>query len=327
MSAVRPLRFLVLLFASFLSAMTSAGSPATMNSAVPLPASLSGLFPVVRVQSVTLPRGDLADVYALDIPPRLRHRFTDALPLVAVLQGALVDKSHYQRLGRLLAMQGFVVVIPNHLRTLPGFPVAVALTDVNVVTDVLTAISAADGDRTSPLYKIVDTNHMGLVGHSLGGSVGLYAVAGLCVPTICDGTYQRPASLQAAAFYGTNLADNNGNVTDLDTSGIAVALVQGSRDGVAVPAEADLTYPTLEFPRALITIEGANHFAICDEDNPVGANPDPNAPTLDQDLATAYVARWTGLWLRMQLKDDPLARQWIDRIGGSLDGVVQVFKN
>jgi hypothetical protein len=46
---------------------------------------------------------------------------------------------------------------------------------------------------------------------------------------------------------------------------------------------------------------------------------------LDQDLATAYVARWTGLWLRMQLKDDPLARQWIDRIGGSFDGVVQVF--
>jgi predicted dienelactone hydrolase len=329
MSVLRQPRPLVRLLACLLTATGTAGF-AAVPTAAPQPASLPGLppvFPEVRVQSVTLPRGDLADVYFPVPPPSLTRPVTDAFPLVALLQGALVDKSHYERLGRLLAAQGLVVVIPNHLRTLPGFPPQSAFTDVNVVTDVLTAIGAADADPGSPLYRIVDTDHMGLVGHSLGGSIGLYAVAGRCLPTICDGTYERPAALKAAVFYGTSLLGSDGAAMDLDTSAAPVALVQGSLDGVALPKKADLTYPSLETPRALITIKGANHYAICDENNPAGAKPDPSAPTLEQDVATEAVARWTGLWLRAQLQGDPLAREWIYQIGGSPDGVVQVSTN
>jgi hypothetical protein len=36
------------------------------------------------------------------------------------------------------------------------------------------------------------------------------------------------------------------------------------------------------------------------------------------------VARWSGLWLRAQLVDDPIARALIYRVGGSPDGVVSV---
>jgi hypothetical protein len=40
--------------------------------------------------------------------------------------------------------------------------------------------------------------------------------------------------------------------------------------------------------------------------------------------ATARVARWTGLWLRAQLKKDPIAKFWLSTLGGSLDEVVTV---
>jgi hypothetical protein len=69
---------------------------------------------------------------------------------------------------------------------------------------------------------------MGLIGRSLGVAVGLYAIAGLCVQGICSAdplTYAPPTAFQAAALYGTNIAEPDATVTDLDTSGVAVALV------------------------------------------------------------------------------------------------------
>jgi dienelactone hydrolase len=299
-----------------------------------------GLHFAVSELSIEVPRTDLAtdaaDVYAPAVRPRMRHRFTNAFPLVAVLQGAMVDKSQYAAFGRRLASQGFVVVVPNHLRslTLPGAsePVLAPFTEVNVVNHVLERIAAEDANPKSSLHRIVDTNRMALVGHSLGGSVGLYAIAERCAPAICstyrgslDEGYRRPAALKAAALYGTNLVNADSTVTDLDSSGVAVALVEGSRDGVATLQEAEETFPTLESPRALISVEGANHYGICDENNPAGAVADESLPELDQDEAVDYIATWTGLWLREQLTRDLIARFWIERVSGSLDGVVQVL--
>jgi hypothetical protein len=71
-------------------------------------------------------------------------------------------------------------------------------------------------------------------------------------------------------------------------------------------------------------IEGANHYGICDENNPPGAIPDPTPPTLEQEEAVARVARWTGFWLRARLRNDPIAKVWLYIFGGSLDGVVTV---
>lgn len=282
------------------------------------------LFSVVRVQSITLQRGDVADVYSPVVPAIHSETFADRFPLVAVLQGGLVDKSHYEVLGHELARLGFVAVIPNRLRSRPGFPIRILLTDVNVITDVLGAITAADADPQSTLFRIVDTDRMGLVGHSLGGAVALYAVAGLCEGQICDGDFERPSSLRAAAIYGAGLANDDGSVTDLDTSAVPVALVQGSLDGVSAPADATATYPTLEHPRALIGIAGANHYGICDENNPPGSRPDSSVPTLGQEKSVGHISRWIGYWLHAQLSDSPAARTMIYRVGRSLDGVVRV---
>jgi hypothetical protein len=73
-----------------------------------------------------------------------------------------------------------------------------------------------------------------------------------------------------------------------------------------------------------MTLNGANHYGICDENDPPGATADPIAPTLGQAESNFNAARWIGLWLRAQLKDDHWAQFWIYRVGGSFNGVVDV---
>ncbi|MBK1640849.1 hypothetical protein CKO12_02930 [Chromatium okenii] len=256
----------------------------------------------VRVYSITLSRNDPTDVYLPSIRTSQRNKFIDAFPLITLLQGANVDKAHYKTLARSLARRGFVVAVPNHAQTFPGMPVAGLFSDVHVVTDVLAEMKTEDGDSKSPLYRIVDTEHMGLIGHSFGGGIGLYALAKQCDPPICDATYERPSALRAAVFYGAHLVNADDTVTDLDTSDVAVALLQGTKDGVATPDEVSRTLPILELPQALISIEGANHYALCDTNNPTGASPDPSDPALDQADAIDAVSRWAELWLRPRLK-------------------------
>ena len=107
-------------------------------------------------------RGDLADVYFPDVSAA-----DDAFPIVAVLQGAGVDKGFYFEFGTQLARFGFVVVIPNHFQVIPPPPVPVLFPDQDVILDVLAQMVEEDGKKKnqSPLSGIVDTTRMGLVGH------------------------------------------------------------------------------------------------------------------------------------------------------------------
>lgn len=261
----------------------------------------------VRVQSMDLLNGDQADVYAPVIPHKQSRRWTDAFPLVAFFQGALVDKSYYARFGRRLAAQGFVVVIPNHERTVvtPFLTLTGLLPEVTQVDDVLATVADADGDPSSMLYRIVDTARMAVVGHSLGGGVAVYAAGNLCDPLTCNTstkTYAHPEALKAVVTFGSSAIG-----VDYDTTGVAVALLQGTRDGRAAPDAADATLPKLARPHALISIDGANHFSICDVNAPEGAIPDPTDATLDRNTAITQIADWTSQWLKASLAADPAA--------------------
>lgn len=328
------------------------------------------LAPVCTIKDLPLlrnvPNSDLADVYYPNVPASSRKYFKDAFPVVVVLQGANVDKSFYSQFGTRLAASLFVVIIPNHFRSVPtGLPFPPVFTGLfsgsSVVSNALAWVKNEDNNNLSSplytLYTIADTKTVGLVGHSFGGVAGLYASAvdGCSQPQgalFCEGSYTRPAGLKAAVFYGTNLVVNvvpppcppnspKYVVTDLNTSGVAVTLMQGMLDGSScdpnLPSlqKAELTYPTLEDPRGLITIDGANHYGICDMNNPPASPAFPflpaptsedanHQPILSQNESVTRVALWTGLWLRAQLKNDPVARWWIYQAQGSPDEVVDV---
>lgn len=269
------------------------------------------LFPPESIQSESLvlqSRGDQADVYFPAVSAE-----DDAFQIVAVLQGALVDKSFYSDFASQLARFGFVVVVPNHLQILgpPGSPPAL-FTDQIVVNDVLAQMILEDTNPNSSVFGIVDTSRLGLAGHSFGGSAGLFAIEGNCKLPFCEGFFQRPKALRAGAFYGTNTFDETkGTFIDVNTGAIPVALVQGSRDGISTSEEVQDTFELLDGLRKFKPIEGANHYGITNEDNPQAIPPsfippimDEIVPTVSQTESIAQIALATGKFLSTHLKGE-----------------------
>ncbi|WP_328551502.1 poly(ethylene terephthalate) hydrolase family protein [Streptomyces sp. NBC_00358] len=248
------------------------------------------------------------------------------LPVALLLQGANVDKSAYEGYARTVAAFGFVVVVPDHTRTLYGVPGLWASSDEG-----LTAVAwaaAENGRPDSPLAGRIDPGTLVLLGHSFGGAAGLGIVQGQCSPPFCFGLPAgavKPAELKAAAFFGTNnVPPGGGTAPAVDNTGVPLALVQGSADGVATPAAAQATYDALTAgPKALVTVTGANHYGVTDVQNPPGALPDTSVQTLDQTESIRTSARWSALFLRASL-GDPLAASYVRQWGDAVDSAVTV---
>jgi pimeloyl-ACP methyl ester carboxylesterase len=170
----------------------------------------------------------------------------------------------------------------------------------------------------------VDTSKLGLLGHSFGAGAGLGATQKeFCLPGICSGLYTRPPELKAGIFYGANFRNQQTQqFVPINNDGIPIGLIVGSRDGVALPASSQATYnQILNRPKALITVAGANHYSITNQDNPVR---EPNRPALDQATATSTIARWSGLFLRAAMLNDRRALDYTLSIGDTLDPNVTV---
>lgn len=251
---------------------------------------------------------------------------TRRLPVALLLQGANVDKSAYAGYARTVAAFGFVVVVPNHTRTLYGVPGLWASSDEGLTA---VAWAAAENSRSgSPLAGRIDADTLVLLGHSFGGAAGLGTVQGQCAPPFCFGLPAgavKPAQLKAAAFFGTNnVPPGGGTAPAVDNTGVPLALVQGSADGVAPPAAAQATYDALAVePKALITVTGANHYGLTDVQNPPGALPDASVQTLDQTEGIRTSARWSALFLRASL-GDALAASYVRQWGDAVDDAVTV---
>ncbi|MEG4801160.1 ScyD/ScyE family protein [Microcoleus sp. ARI1-B5] len=268
--------------------------------------------------------GDPADVYY----PVLPNSTPDQLPIALMLQGALVDKADYSNYAKTVASYGFVVVVPNNERTVTapnGETVTGLLAEQGQVNEVLAQMKVEDADPTSPIFEIADTETLGLLGHSFGGAVGLGATQDeICIPGICSDDYILPPQLQAGIFYGTSFRNQQtGEFLPIDNEGIAVGLIQGSLDGVAPPSSSQTTYDRiLNPPKVSVTVEGANHYGVTNEDNPLQ---EPNRPTLDQSTATETIGRWSGLFLRSHLLGDRGAFNYVYNTGDDLDSNVNVI--
>ncbi|MGL5873281.1 MAG: alpha/beta hydrolase family protein [Xenococcaceae cyanobacterium] len=264
--------------------------------------------------------GDPADIYY----PVVSNAIDKDLefPIALMLQGALVDKADYSNFATQVASYGFVVVVPNRERTAIG-PRGLTATgffaEQDQVNDILEQMVVEDNNPASPAVKIVDTEKLGLLGHSFGGYVGLASIQDICVPGVCSGDFNRPPELMAGIFYGTNFRNppEAGEFVPIDNQNIPTGLIAGSLDGVSDFGEVEATYNQIQdSPKTLITVEGANHYGITNQDNLVR---DTNRPTLDQTTATETIARWSGLFLRAHLQGDTGALDYIYNTGDALD--------
>ncbi|MHC5861324.1 alpha/beta hydrolase family protein [Nostoc sp.] len=278
--------------------------------------------------STTIPRSD-GGVDAADIYYPIRSSTNsnqNTLPIALFLQGALVDKSDYSTFANTVARYGFVVIVPNHIRTAisPMGVVTGLLAEQQQVNDVLTYVQSEESNPVSPVANLLDPSTLVLLGHSFGGAVGIAAIQGNCSAVLCTKDFNRPDELKAGVFYGANflIGQSSGGLPIIENDGIPIALVQGNRDGVARPSDAELTYAGIQDPpKAFITILGANHYGITNEDNLIR---EPNRPTLEQDVAIETIARWSALFLRGTALNDKGAFDYVFNSGDALDPNVSV---
>lgn len=309
---------------STLSIANTENSQTRSNQGFPIAAK--PLYDDIGVYQTTIAaNGDPADIY-FPLLPDSRHK-TPEFPIALMLQGALVNKADYENFATQVASYGFVVVVPNHIRTLtnPGGPSFTGFfPEQQQVNDVLAQLQIEDADPTSPIMEIVDTEKLGLLGHSFGGAVGLASVQNQAFFGLSTGSYTRPPELMAGIFYGTNFSlPPTGAIPPIDNDGIPTGLIIGTQDGVTnLPASRQTYDQILNPPKALITVEGANHYSITDEDNPIR---EPNRPTLEQSIATETIARWSALFLQAHLSGNQKAFNYVYRFGDVLDPNVSVI--
>ena len=273
-----------------------ASEEAKTNPGMPFYANISNYSIIIPTNN------DPADIYYPNTQDS--RRSSERLPFALLLQGANVDKSFYKGFASTVAGYGFVVVVPNHES---NFIVESGLfAEEKELNDILAFMISENATSTSPLYGKIDTGTMMLLGHSYGGVAGLYAIEGTCQPPFCFGLkFHRPASLKGGVFYGTNLKGPIGAIPELDNNGIPIALIQGSRDGLAIPAHGKETFHKIKNPpKAYVTIEGANHYGITDLNNPPGAKPDTNIPLITQEDAVEAIGRWSALLLRAYIQGE-----------------------
>jgi fermentation-respiration switch protein FrsA (DUF1100 family) len=163
-----------------------------------------------------------------------------------------------------------------------------------------------------------------LLGHSFGGAAALALSAGECTPVFCPQPATPPAELKGLALYGTNNIPPGGTTSPPVANNVPVQLVQGATDGVAAPWAALSTYEAvIHPPKMLVTVLGANHYGITDQQNPPGAQPDPSEQTIGQEVGIASAARWSAMFLRTML-GDPWSAIWLYVIGPVVDRTVNV---
>jgi len=273
---------------------------------------------------------DLADIYFPN-PSDLRTG-NYSFPVALLLQGFNVNKSDYSQFASIVASYGFVVVVPNSVRTLPQplqpfFGTTGLFPQISQINAVLAQIRTENSNQSSPVAGVVNTQKLGLLGHSAGGAVGLSAIANICLPFICEGSFSRPNELVAGAFFGANLRNQiTQEFIPINNTGIPIALLQGTLDSIGLPERAQRTYDNIQTPpKALVSILGANHYGITNSNNPTGPVPDSNSPTIPQDVAVETVARWSALFLRASVFNDRDAFDYVYSTGDALDGNVTVI--
>ena len=301
------------------------------------------LYDEIETIETTIP--DTEDAIDIYLPANPQ----DKVPVAIFLQGANVDKSNYSIFAETVASYGFAVVVPNNLRTVelppPTGNVTGFIPELPQVNEVYDYISSSE----SPIVNAIAEDNLVFLGHSLGGVAGLYGLTGTSDPqrllgefaTRSDAEGSRPEELAGGVFFGTDLIQTIGAdeppepVPAIDNEDLPTALILGTEDGISFPDKTVATYDEIQDPpKALISIEGVNHFGITDLNDPL--NPpstpeevplittEPNPQTVSQKISIDTIATWSSLFLRATVLDDEAAFDFVFGGGDELDSSVSV---
>ncbi len=295
------------------------------------------------VPSTPQPQFDKVDTYATTIPgdndpadvyyPKADNA-TQSFPVALLLQGGRVDKSYYATYARTVAQYGFIVVVPNHMNVFefPGYSSEGLFSQARQMNDTLSYTAAQNDNASSPLYGLVDTETLVMLGHSFGAACTIGAIQNECEYPFCDEgeTFVLPEELKAVALCGINTKPRGKpfdfKIRETYNNGMPMAIINGSIDNNARYSVTQQSYDLIQDPpKMFVSIEGANHYVLCDVNNPPGPGEDPNEPTLDQAVAIETSARWSALFLRAYALNDQEALYYVSTSGKDIDPNVEVF--
>jgi len=246
-----------------------------------------GPFPVGST-TVTVTRPDSSTFSALFYYPATTGGpdaplKTDEGPYSAVTfgHGYLQQPTRYARTLEHLASYGHLVIattsrtglFPNHSE-FAG--------DLRLTLDYLTDRGA---DPDDALFELVDTEHFGLFGHSMGAGAGLLAAAD-------------DSRIKAYAGLATAIT-NPSPEPRMSEIAVPVALLSGDEDGIVDYTTATVPlYEAATGPKLQPLIQGGYHVGF--QDDPFPLFPDSGSLPAEDQLATtrSYLTSYFGLYLR-----------------------------
>jgi predicted dienelactone hydrolase len=293
------------------------------------------LFKNTASFETTMPQhDDPADIY-YPVVEGLAKGFCK-FPIALFLQGGRVDKQYYSKYAHYVASYGFIVVVPNHFSTIsiPGFNASGLFSEQKQFYDILEFMKDENVNADSPIKGLVDTSTLVGLGHSYGAACTINAIQNLCEPTFCPAgeTFSRPEELKAIALTGINTkpygVPGDTTIRDTHNMGMPIAFINGAIETRAVYDVSITSYGMIDDPpKMLVEVKGANHFGMCDMNNPPGPGKDSAEPTIDREVSIETYARWTALFLRAYALHDKEAFMYINKTGKELDPNVEVWSD
>jgi pimeloyl-ACP methyl ester carboxylesterase len=162
--------------------------------------------------------------------------------------GARVDSRAYAALLRPIAEAGYLVVILKE-------PFGLAVTQI--------------GQAAGPIADHPEITTWAVGGHSLGGVAAASFAA------------DNPATVSGLLLWGSY---PNG---DLSNTGVQVASISGSNDGLTTPADIEKSKANLPPDTTFTVIDGGVHAFFAD----YGEQPGDGQPTIDRDEASVQIVK------------------------------------
>jgi len=214
--------------------------------------------------------GDVGSAVQVGAPAIAGHRF----PLIVFAHGLTAVAKVYVAILQGWASAGYVVAAPNFPLSNGGAPGGPVEGDyINQPADesfVIDEVLKLNEDATSPLHGIVDPQHIGASGQSLGG----FTTFGIAFNTCC-----RDPRIDAAVPMAGALVPFPGGDYEAEI-GPPVLIIHGDADDTVPYSSATEAYALAEPPKLLLTHVGGNHVIPY-----VGTNP---AVTATIDASTAF---------------------------------------